>query len=234
MTELVLPAANRDFVAALQGIQSTPGTWAVVGGLAVWCHLGRSHRPTLDIDTAAGPIARETLVASGEPGDADHRRHIDGVKLELIDVFDPSDGLADLTNEQQLFVAGHWAAAIGATPVTICSGELTAIVPVAPRGPLVSCKLHAWLGRRPASADKRGSDGLDIVRLLELGDWPELARQLDPGSGLAVVTAWAARAVLVDQATRVARLISVNTDTAPMDSSRITELGEALVDTCQS
>jgi predicted nucleotidyltransferase len=186
----------------------------------------------LDIDTAAGPIARETLVALGDPGDADHRREIGGIKIELIDVFDPGDALADLTNEQQLFVAGHWAAAVGATPVAISSGELIASVPVAPRGPLVACKLHAWLGRRPASADKRGSDGLDVVRLLETADWPELARQLDPGSPLAGVTAWAAQAVLIEQATRVARLIGVNTDTTPMAATTIAELGDALIDTC--
>jgi hypothetical protein len=99
---------------------------------------------------------------------------------------------------------------------------------------LVACKLHAWLGRRPVTADKRGSDGLDIVRLLETADWSVLEQQLGPGSGLAIVTAWAAQTVLVEQATRVALLISVHSDTAPMSATTIAELGVTLVALCSA
>lgn len=69
MSTLVLPSVNGPFVEALRRVADTTGTWSVIGGFAVWCHLGESHRPTLDIDTAAAASAHETLVSLGELGE---------------------------------------------------------------------------------------------------------------------------------------------------------------------
>ncbi|MDZ7732654.1 MAG: hypothetical protein U5R31_05615 [Acidimicrobiia bacterium] len=62
---------NRPLVEALRHVADTAGAWSVIGGFAVWCHLGGSHRPTLDIDTAADSPAHETLVALGVRATAD-------------------------------------------------------------------------------------------------------------------------------------------------------------------
>lgn len=70
-----------------------------------------SHRPTLDIDTAAANEAHETLVALGAPGDSDHRRIVEGVKLEIIEVLDPGPDASELDDKNRPFVTAHWAAA---------------------------------------------------------------------------------------------------------------------------
>src|SRR3546814_19211099 len=100
---------NRRFVEALHEVADTAGTWSVIGGFAVWCHLGESHRPTLDIDTAAADEAHETLVALGPPGDSDHRRIVEGVKPEIIEVLDPGPDADDLDDKNRIFVIAHWA-----------------------------------------------------------------------------------------------------------------------------
>src|SRR3546814_11175498 len=83
---------NRRFVEALHEVADTAGTWSVIGGFAVWCHLGESHRPTLDIDTAAADEAHETLVALGTTGDSDHRRTVEGVTPEILEELVPGPG----------------------------------------------------------------------------------------------------------------------------------------------
>lgn len=118
----------------------------------MWSHLGTSHRPALDVDTAAAPGAHETLVSLGAPGTAEHRRIVAGIKLEVIEVLDPGDELADLDEKSRLFLAGHWAAVEATVDREICSADLAAVVPVACRLPLIACKLHAWLDRRDQAA----------------------------------------------------------------------------------
>jgi hypothetical protein len=156
---LVLPSVNRPFVKALRRIADTAGTWSVIGGFAVWCHLGEGHRPTLDIDTAA----------------------------------------SDLDDKNRLFVTAHWAAARLTTEMKVRCDELEVTVPVARRLPLVACKLHAWLDRRDQRAEKRGSDGLDIVRLLQTADWDAMSADSREVDGLAQVVTWAGSSALVDQ-----------------------------------
>src|SRR3546814_18251117 len=124
---------NRRFVEALHEVADTAGTWSVIGGFAVWCHLGESHRPTLDIDTAAADEAHETLVALGTPGDSDHRRIVEGVKLEIIEVLDPGPDADDIDDKNRLFVMAHWADARPTTDDQVRCADLAIVVPVAER-----------------------------------------------------------------------------------------------------
>lgn len=228
MNDLVLPSVNLPFFAALRQVADTAGTWSVIGGFAVWCHLGQSHRPTLDIDTAAAEQAHETLVALGAPGDSEHRRIVEGIKLEIIEVLDPGPDASDLDDKNRLFVTAHWAAARLTTNTKVRCDELEVTVPVARRLPLVACKLHAWLDRREQRAEKRGSDGLDIVRLLQTADWEAMAADSREVDGLADVVTWAGSSVLVDQAARVSRLIQIHTDEPPPGPDEVRELGRLL------
>ena len=228
MRELVLPSVNRPFVEALHRVADTAGTWSVIGGFAVWCHLGESHRPTLDIDTAAANEAHETLVALGAPGDSDHRRIVEGVKLEIIEVLDPGPAASDLDDKNRLFVTAHWAAARLTTDFRVRCEDLEVTMPVARRLPLVACKLHAWLDRRDQRAEKRGSDGLDIVRLLQTADWDAMAADGRAIDGLAEVVTWAGNSVLIDQAARMSRLIQIHTDELPPGLDEVREWGRLL------
>lgn len=232
MTVAVLPERNRNLFNALGAVAETPGQWAVIGGLAVWCRLGGPHRPTLDIDTAAGPDARATLLSIGAPTEAAHRRMVDGVKVEVIEVDDPGEDLDGFGDQECLFLASHWSAAATAQPVVVRCGPEELSVSVAQTGPLVACKLHAWIDRRATRPEKRGSDGLDIVRLLEHTDWDDLAGVIASCPGLGASVRWAAETVLVDQATRVARLIGVHTDTSAPPGGHVENLGRLLVDAC--
>ena len=228
--KLMLPSVNRPFVEALYRVADTTGTWSVIGGFAVWCHLGESHRPTLDIDTAAAEHAHETLVALGAPSDSDHRRIVEGVKLEIIEVLDPGPDAAELDDKNRLFVTAHWAAARLTTDVKVCCDELEVVVPVARRLPLIACKLHAWLDRRDQRAEKRGSDGLDVVRLLKTADWDAMAADGNEVDGLAEVVTWAGNSVLVDQAARVSGLIQVHTEDLPPGPEEVRALGALLLE----
>ena len=101
-------------------------------------------------------------------------------------------------------------------------------MPVARRLPLVACKLHAWLDRRDQRAEKRGSDGLDIVRLLQTADWDAMAADSREVDGLAEVVTWAGGSVLVSEAARVSRLIQVHTDAMPPRPDEVREWGRLL------
>lgn len=230
MSDLILPPVNRPFVEALAEIAPTKGRWAVIGGFAVWAHLGETHRPTLDVDTAAAPTAHETLVSLGSDGNQEHRRDVAGVKLEIIPVDDPGADLSELEDKQRLFIAAHWAAANATIERTIRCEEVAVTIPVARRLPLIACKLHAWMDRRDARADKRGSDGLDIVRLLETADFDELTRDADVVSGLRAALSWAVTEVVVEQATRVSRMIQLHTETTGIDAARTEALGVRLLE----
>jgi hypothetical protein len=87
-----------------------------------------------------------------------------------------------------------WSAAKLTVDVQVRCQDLEVTVPVARRLPLIACKLHAWLDRRDQRAEKRGSDGLDIVRLLGTADWDAFAADAREIDGLGKVLAWGANA----------------------------------------
>lgn len=73
MIEAILSEEDHDLFDALAVIAARPEGWALIGGMAVWCHLGSPHRPTLDIDAAARPAGRTTLLRLGAPETAPTR-----------------------------------------------------------------------------------------------------------------------------------------------------------------
>lgn len=143
-------------------------------------------------------------------------------------MLDPGPDASDLDDKNRLFVTAHWAAARMTTDVKVCCEELGVVVPVARRLPLIACKLHAWLDRRDQRAEKRGSDGLDIVRLLQAADWDSTTTDASEVDGLGEVVEWAGDAVLVEQAAKVARLIRIHTDETPATPDDVRSLGRAL------
>lgn len=226
MKKLWLPPANAPFVDALGTIAATQGRWAIVGGFAVWVHLGGAHRVTLDIDTAAAPLAHQTLVTVGTPGTNPGKRNLQGTELEVIEVDDPTGELDGLDPKQRLFVTAHWAAAAHPIQATIHCGDATVVTPVADWLALSGCKLHAWLDRHSSQDTKRGSDGLDVIQLLR--QQPTTVTR-PPVDGLTEAVRWAAQHVLIDQATLVRRLVLIHTDTN-IDAHEITLLGHELLE----
>lgn len=227
MKTLWLPSTNARFVAALNTIAATQGRWAIVGGFAVWVHLGGAHRVTLDIDTAAAPLAHQTLVTVGTPGTNPGKRNLHGTELEVIEVDDPTGELDGLDLKQRLFVTAHWAAATHPIQATIECGDATVVVPVADWLALLGCKMHAWLDRHSSQDTKRGSDGLDIIQLLRHQPTPHSGGP--PIEGLTETVRWATQHVLLDQATLVRRLILIHTD-ANIDVHEIKLLGQELLE----
>lgn len=231
MIEAHLTEAERALFAALTTIAEGPGGWAVIGGMAVWCHLGGSHRPTTDIDAAARAGDRTPLLDMGAQGRDRTERLIGDVPLEVIPVEEGGDELADVDDpKDRLFLSAHWVAATHPVPAVVHFGSRTTVVPVAPLAALIGCKLHAWLDRRDER--KRGSDGVDLVALLGHADPDEMVGELGQHRAMADAIAWAAGEVLVRQAHRVTRLVTVYTETKPPTDDHVRRLGELLVDLC--
>ena len=116
-------------VAALATLtaQVKPGTFAVIGGLAVMTRLRSVHRITDDIDGVTeqlGDDPSDVAIVLGESGRSGVRRLIDGVKIDHIDVSDtPADQIQaeDLPEDEwdRAFVLSHRWGLDSATAVTI-------------------------------------------------------------------------------------------------------------------
>jgi hypothetical protein len=93
--------------------QVAPGSFALIGGLAVMARLQRVHRGTDDIDTVSEQLGDEPAdiaVALGETGRSSVRRLIEGVKIDHIDVSDTPASqipLADLPQDEW-DIASSW------------------------------------------------------------------------------------------------------------------------------
>ncbi|HEU5309046.1 MAG TPA: nucleotidyl transferase AbiEii/AbiGii toxin family protein [Acidimicrobiia bacterium] len=214
---------------------------ALVGGLAVTLRLAAAHRATNDVDTVAdGDRPRE--VALDYVGDAGPgaRIEIDGVKVDVMATDPLPDRVDDLPDDElsRLFVLGHRWALESAEPVAVRvlpSGGSAQPPPltVATSPALVACKFHAIADRRDARSEKRESDAVDLVRLID-----ELVRPggsaepfLDAPFDLAELVAAQAQRWFLDDATRTARLLrlaSVPGD-AIMEPDEIAALGEVFV-----
>jgi hypothetical protein len=121
-------------------------------------------------------------------------RQLPSQSLEIIEVEDPGPEAAELDPKDRLFVSAHWAAA------------------------------HAWIDRRDGRAEKRGSDGLDIIELLRRADWMELGADAHLSDSVRTALAWAADAVLVHQAERVTRMIQLHTNAVPPEPAEVRAL----------
>lgn len=149
----------------------------IVGGLAVLSRLSSPYRATVDLDVVdrlvGGVPHLEVLRAADgakpvEPAAVLLPTLYGAVKVDVLEVRQaeldqPSDDPGD-----RLHASAHAWANDTATDLTIevirTNGEhVEVITPVAESGPLIAMKLQAVMNR---SADKHGTDLLDIVRLI--------------------------------------------------------------------
>lgn len=150
----------------------------------------------------------------------------------MIAVDHEPDTVTEPDGRWHLFLAAHWSASTRPVPALVHCGGDVAVVPIAPLGALVACKLHAWITREPAKQPKRASDGLDIVQLLDHADREALIVELSDQPELRRALSWAAQHVLTDQAHRVSHLIKVWTAAAPPGDDHVRLLGELVRALC--
>ena len=149
-----------------------------MGGVAVAARLGRAHRTTTDVDTVVDEVSHRGAIeaflalpdAQPDPTGS-HRLRIGGTKVEIIGVGPVDDDVLEgLTELKTLFVAAHaWAleTATSLTLVARADPTVQATSPFATPAALFAMRLHAIQDRRPTSRpEKRGSDALDLHRLL--------------------------------------------------------------------
>ncbi|MCR1786715.1 prevent-host-death protein [Nocardioides carbamazepini] len=148
----------------------------IVGGLAVLSRLANPYRATVDLDLVdrlRGPAPHLEVLRSAEgavpvePAAVELPTRYGTVRVDVLEVRQaeidrPSDDPGD-----RLHAAAHAWANDTATEVTIevvrRNGErLEVATPIAEPGPLIAMKLQAVMNR---SADKQGTDLLDIIRL---------------------------------------------------------------------
>jgi hypothetical protein len=159
--------------------QVNPGSFALIGGVAVMTRLQSVHRVTDDIDGVSEQRAddpSDIAVVLGETGQMSVRRLIDGVKVDHIDVGDRPAAqipVADLPDDEwaRAFVLAHRWGLDAATPVTITvlgAGAVVATVTclAASAASLVVMKLQSAPRRPTARFQKAANDYLDLQRLL--------------------------------------------------------------------
>lgn len=216
--------------------QDLPGS-ALIGGLAVAVRVAApntSYRATADIDIVtddAEPTLMEILTSR-------HDTHepivIDGIKVDIIATMPVSgDDLAGIDDGPRLFVAGHrWALdtaeAVTITTTTASTQPLT--IRVATPAALVAAKAHAvGFARSQRRSTKRGSDLLDVFRLVQLrGDDGRLAATVHTAPGrLAPIIAEVIRSAFLANPTKAAAVMG--TPTATIEPEEIEDLMTAFV-----
>jgi hypothetical protein len=170
----------------------TPGTFALIGGLAVMTRLRSIHRVTDDIDGVTQQIGddpSDVAIVLGESGRSGVRRLIEGVKIDHIDVGDTPAfqiALGDLPDNEwdRAFVLAHRWGLDSATAVTMTAmtGRVevaTVTCLAASPASLVVMKLQSAPRRPPGRVHKAANDYLDLERLLSDAELvPEVARDL--------------------------------------------------------
>jgi hypothetical protein len=172
--------------------QVAPGTFALIGGLAVMTRLRSVHGVTDDIDGVSEQLGNDpsdVAIVLGESGPRGVRRLIDGVMIDHIDVSDtPAAQIpaADLPDSEwdKAFVLAHRWGLDSATPVTISVMAARVVVATvtclaASPASLVVMKLQSAPRRPAARAFKAANDYLDRQRLLSDAELvPEIALDL--------------------------------------------------------
>lgn len=170
----------------------TPGSFALIGGLAVMTRLKSVHRATDDIDGVCEQLGHEpsdVAIVLGESGQTGVRRLIDGVKIDHIDVSDtPAADIAaaELPDDEwdRAFVLAHrWAldSATAATIGVVRERKIVAAVTCLAASPasLVTMKLQSAPRRSAARVQKAANDYLDLERLLSNAELvPDIAQHL--------------------------------------------------------
>ena len=225
--------------------QLTPGTFAVVGGLAVMARLRTVHRSTDDIDGVSQQIGddpSEVAIVLGVSGRTGVRRAVAGVAVDHIDVGDTPAILipvADLPTDEwdRAFVLAHrWGldAASSVTIRAISAQVTTAAVTCLAASPasLVTMKLQSAPRRPPARVDKAANDYADLYRLLSNVELlPEIAVDLATGAPHDLGS-WALRqirAVFIERADNTARAARRSGLAEPPTATDVEAAGTALI-----
>lgn len=172
--------------------QVRPGTFALIGGLAVMTRLRSVHRVTDDIDSVTeqfGDDPSDVAIVLGESGRSAVRRLVEGVKIDHIDVGDrpaiqiPAAELPE-NDWDRAFVLAHRWGLDAASPVTISAvGNRVVLSSVtclaASPASLVAMKLQSAPRRPAVRVHKAANDYLDLHRLLSNVELlPEVAEDL--------------------------------------------------------
>ena len=179
-SEVVLPgSAIVGLVRAIAALEEINlNGYVIVGGVAVNTRLGQAHRATTDVDTVVNEMSNVGVIEAllthpdAEPDPTGSQRVIvAGTKVEIIGIGHVDDASFEgMTDLQTLFVGAHAWALETATPLTLIAGadpSIRATSPFATPAALFAMKLHAIQDRRATSRmEKRGSDAMDLYRLL--------------------------------------------------------------------
>ncbi|HSP02516.1 MAG TPA: nucleotidyl transferase AbiEii/AbiGii toxin family protein [Acidimicrobiales bacterium] len=240
LDEILLADHHHELVEAARAVLATSDLPPVVliGGLAVAMRVGSTgqpHRATVDIDlvtTETNPAAVEILADAHDS--ARHPLVIEGVKVDLIATMEASaTDLADLDDDDRLFVAGHrWAFETGVlTVVRVAGGEPLPAQVATPAG-LVATKSHAIAApstRRRST--KMPADLLDLYRLVERYDRRGAVSQeirTVPGEIAAVIATVVEREILANPAAATNKMRSASL--SPVDPVEVVDVMETFVE----
>jgi hypothetical protein len=238
--EILLADHHHALVEAARAVLATSDLPPVVliGGLAVAMRVGSTgqpHRATIDIDlvtTETDPAAVEILADAHDS--ARQPLVIEGVKVDLIATMEASaTDLADLDDDDRLFVAGHrWAFETGVlTVVRVAGGEPLAAQVATPAG-LVATKSHAIAAPSTLRrSTKMPADLLDLYRLVERYDRRGAVSQeirTVPGEIAAVIASVVEREILANPAAATNKMRSASL--SPVDPVEVVDVMETFVE----
>lgn len=149
----------------------------IVGGLAVLCRLSRPYRATVDLDLVdrrLGTVPQLEVLRAAE-GAKDQEPaavllptrfgelKVDVLEVRQIELDEPSQDPGDRLHASAHAWGYETASELSIAVERLDSERIETTTLVAEPGPLIAMKLQAVMNR---SADKQGTDLLDIVRLV--------------------------------------------------------------------